>query len=254
MNTRIRTLVNEKAKKEAKIWTTLLIGFVVGAGVILLISLALLAGQQIEHEIETIELKQQVKNLQSEVDRFDTLLTNRATAYEDQIDSLTTAVEADPAYTLEVVKKYGYVLKRVNPDDGFTLGMLIYGDMLAKEHNINPNLLWELCTCEGHFDVDARLTSSDARGLGGIMPKIGRWVYEDLMGNPKGSYNHDMAYDGYLNLEMMVYVIEELQKEHDCDLKAMINHYSGDGTGTYYNNLISIAKSDGINVTRSTYN
>jgi uncharacterized alpha/beta hydrolase family protein len=72
------------------------------------------------------------------------------------------------------------------------------------------------------------------------------------MGNPSGSYSHDMALDGYTNIEIVANYIKYL-KDHYGSVEVMINGYSGDQTGTYYGWYVTQMKANGQDPTINKY-
>lgn len=205
------------------------------------------------YQEEIIELSDELVEKNRELASYDAKLMSQMQDFDDVINTMTD-VQDDPASVFSVLNKYTYVFPRISSGNGFTVGVMVYGDKLCQEHDINPHWVWEIITCESYYDVNANISTSSARGLGGFLESSGRWVYEDLMGNGKNTYDHDMAYDPYIAIEMLVYLLEWMKIEYNGNLEAMIRHYSGDPSGAYYNNLVSIAAKDGVDIQRSTYN
>ena len=61
-----------------------------------------------------------------------------------------------------------------------------------------------------------------------------------------------MAYNGYTNLEIVINYIAYL-KENYGDIRVMINGYSGDQSGKYYNNFAAIMRKNGHNLNDLSY-
>ena len=204
------------------------------------------------YQDEIVNLSDELVEKNQELAVYDAKLMSQMQSFDEAIDKMVDVSE-DPASVFAVLNKYTYVFPRVQSNGGFTVGVMVYGDKLCQEHDIKPHWLWEVITCESYFDKNAMLASTNARGLGGFLESSGKWVYEDLMGNGKGTYDHDMAYDPYIAIEMMVFLLDWMKDEYNGNLEKMINHYSGDPSGAYYRNLVSIASSDGVDIYRSTY-
>lgn len=231
----------------------LVAGIIVCAFVIGTLAVGINSTIRTGYQNEIIELSDEIVEKNRELATYDAKLMSQSKNLDQVIDKMTD-VQDDPASVFKVLNKYTYVFNRVSSGDGFTVGVMVYGDKLCKEHDVNPDRMWEIITCEGHFDTKANLTSTSARGLGGFLESTGEWVYEDLMGNGNGTYDHSMAYDPYIAIEMLVYLLDWMDDYYNGDLEAMISHYSGDSSGKYYSKLVSIAARDGVDIQRSTYN
>ena len=87
---------------------------------------------------------------------------------------------------------------------------------------------------ESKWHNDARSNLSNATGLPQFIGSTGKYVYEKLMGNEEGSYNHDvMATDPYIALPMMVTYVDKLLKANNGDLIKAIDNYRGKHSEEY---------------------
>lgn len=231
----------------------LLAGILVCAFVIGTLAVGINSTIRAGYQDEIVILNDEIVEKNRELATYDAKLMSQSKNLDQVIDKMTD-VQDDPASVFAVLNKYTYVFNRVSPGDGFTVGVMVYGDKLCKEHDVNPHRVWEIITCESNYDTEANLTSTTARGLGGFLESTGKWVYEDLMGNGKNTYDHSMAYDPYIAIEMLVYLLDWMDEYYNGDLEALIRHYSSDSSGAYYNKLVSIAAKDGVDIQRSTYN
>lgn len=106
---------------------------------------------------------------------------------------------------------------------------------LCEEYGVDMDLILSIIMVESRGRADAKNSDSTARGLGQILESTGEIIYEKLMGNEKGSYNHDMALDPMLNMEMIVVYMNHLQNEYNGNMTLCLKNYCGDQseTGNY---------------------
>lgn len=185
---------------------------------------------------------------QAELDEINQSIAEKDAAY----DKLVSDMEHESSVEIELIKKYSYVVDKVNPSEGFTLGMLYYVDQLCKEDNINPHMVFAIFDIESDYDIDAKNPKSSATGLGQLLASTAKLIYEGRMGNPAGSYTHDMAKNGYTNIEIVVSYLKYLKDTYGS-VKVMINGYSGDQSGTYYNGYVKQMKANGQDPTVNHY-
>lgn len=171
---------------------------------------------------------------------------------QKEYDKLVADMTQEDEAQFNVISKYWYVLRDAEPDCGLTLGMMTYADALCKQKDINPDIIWTILDIESDFQPDAQNSKSSARGLGQLLASTAKSIYEGYMGNGKGSYSHNMAYNGYTNLEIVINYIAYL-KENYGDIRVMINGYSGDQSGKYYNNFAAIMRKNGHNLNDLSY-
>jgi hypothetical protein len=100
---------------------------------------------------------------------------------------------------------------------------------------------------------------STAAGYCGILDTTGEFIYENIMGNAKGSYDHSLAYNGYLNLEMSLMLIDYLNSFYDGDITRIIKGYRGLYDPTYINNIENNLSLGGkslysLEITKGRYN
>jgi len=113
---------------------------------------------------------------------------------------------------------------RRNDLNEHTLGVLVD---TCEQYNVSPDLMLGIIMTESEGHSNAKNKSSTATGFCQILRSSGKYIYEDLMGNPKGSYSHDMAYDPDLNLRMGVVLVSELKREYKGNTYKAIQHYRG---------------------------
>lgn len=132
----------------------------------------------------------------------------------------------------ELFDKYEYAIIRT---DG-TRTDIKYSELntlisLVEEKELGDSvidLVLSLSMTESQGTEKAANPESTARGYGQILAGTGKMVYEKFMGNGSGSYNHDYAFNGEINLQMMVYYLEWLGKKYSNNMTLVMNEYRGD--------------------------
>ena len=85
--------------------------------------------------------------------------------------------------------------------------------------------------------------ASTARGYGQLLKGTGKFVYENLQGNAKGSYSHQYAYNGDMNIAMTVDLLSYFKNDRGLSLHKTIQSYRGlsnvSGYEAKINNYIS---------------
>lgn len=193
------------------------------------------------HRAQVKALNAQIKELKDEVSRI-----------EIEYESYKTNMENENGVSFATLCKYWYIFKNATPDCGLTPGMIIYADKLCQERDINPDYVWTIIYMESRYHTDAASSLSTARGLGQLLQSTAKSIYENYMGHGPGTYDHNMAYDGYTNLEIIVAYLEYLKVNYGSP-EVMINGYSGDQTSGYYNRLIQLMWDRGHNPGDITY-
>lgn len=126
----------------------------------------------------------------------------------------------------ELFDKYEYAITR---SDGsrtdITYEQLKTVEQLCKEKDIDTDLILSICMVESSGTENAKNGSSTARGYGQILSGTGEYVYEKLM--KAGNYDHSLAYNGDLNLKMVIEYIDYLD-ERNSSLYGVIENYRGD--------------------------
>lgn len=271
MNTKTKRLIqayNNQTARTENVWLILSTGIAIGVAAVIILSLVTMNLQDIKHDQNKIEFEQRidqlsseyvaevdalneqhdavVKNLQSELDAYRIM-------YEALQENLVNPQSYEEAVDVALMQKYSYCINRINPEQGFTLGMLKYIDELAKDSDINPHMITAIIDIESDYNTKARSQKSTATGLGQILKGTGEICWYTFLGNPEGSYDHEtIANDGYLNIRMMVSYVKYLKDTYKS-INVMINGYSGDQTGAYYSNWVAQMKAYGQDPTINHY-
>ena len=153
------------------------------------------------------------------------------------------------AYQSSILDQYNWVQhdESGNVND-MTDDLVIYTYELCNSYDIDPALVFGMIMVESRGFSDNRNGSSGAAGLGQFLSSTARIVYEDFLGNGRGSYDHNVTpYDPYTGVTMMVTYLNYLYNRHG-DTMTVLESYSGNktysGTLGYYNKVVSWAGKD----------
>ena len=156
---------------------------------------------------------------------------------------------AAAAYRSSIIDQYNWVQhdESGNAND-MTDDLVIYTYELCNSYDIDPALVFGMIMVESRGFSDNRNGSSGAAGLGQFLSSTARIVYEDFLGNGRGSYDHNVTpYDPYTGVTMMVTYLNYLYNRHG-DTMTVLESYSGNktysGTLGYYNKVVSWAGKD----------
>lgn len=230
-------------------YNVLMIGILIGMVSLMLVTVNVLTLADKNRQDEVAELKATIaqheevvaelnKAHEKEIEALNKIISEKDQTIADKeanYQQLMNDIAVEASVDFEFLQKYDYVIDRVVKEGncGFTVEMMKLVDDLCREKNLNPHMIFAIIDIESDYHTDAKNSKSTARGLGQVLKSTGKSVYENMM--KAGTYNHDMAYNGYTNITMMVTYIEYLKNTYG-DINVMINGYSGDQTGRYYNN------------------
>ena len=155
---------------------------------------------------------------------------------KDLTDSMDVCIK-DMASRLETYEKYHiFMYDTSGYRTDCTYELLEYLQSLIKDKSID-NLAfycsWIMIESEWH--ADCKNPTSSATGLPQFLSSTGKWVYEDLMGNEKGSYSHKNVLDAKTALEMMVVYVDNLMETYKGNLNPVITAYRGLNDKPYLN-------------------
>lgn len=138
----------------------------------------------------------------------------------------------------ELFDKYEYVLKYNGNRTDVTYDQVKLAEELMLDKGYDPDILFSIIMVESKGVEKAQSSRSTAAGLGQFLSGTGKYTYETLMGNGKGTYNHSMAKNGTTNIKMMTAYLDYLFQKTDNDLFKSIKRYSG-GNDTFVHKYIS---------------
>lgn len=146
--------------------------------------------------------------------------------------------------TVDLAKKYEYVMYDWQGPSDVTIDLVEYGYNLMVSKNMNPDILFAVIEVESQGHANNVNSSSGASGLGQFMKGTGRYIYEDVL--KLGTYDHSTTpLDPKVNIQMMVTYLEILHNQKDGNVKEMMRSYSGAGSNNdaldrYYQKLIDV--------------
>lgn len=115
-------------------------------------------------------------------------------------------------------------------------------------YGINPHLVLGVIMTESEGHANAKNRSSTASGFGQILKGTGKYVYEDLMGNGKGTYNHSMAFDPETNIRMTATYLGNLVRQRGSVQRALQNYRGKSNIASYVNKINSHIGKAGLSV------
>ena len=160
--------------------------------------------------------------------------------YEDLVNETNSenAELEDLKRRAELYDKYNYAI--INQMDGnlpedqkrtdITYDQIETLESLAKDNGLSEDavsLVLAIAMNESRGQEKSKNPYSTATGYCGILNTTGKYLYEDIMGNEKGSYSHDLAYNGYINLELSLQYIKYLNDMYGGDTLSVVNSYRG---------------------------
>ncbi len=132
----------------------------------------------------------------------------------------------------ELYDKYEYVIMYGGKRTDMTYDMVSYGEDIMKEKKVDPNLLFGLIMVESHAVEKAQNKTSTARGFCQLLASTARSYYENIL--KKGKYNHELAYDGYINIEIGSELVARNMEKYNGDTHKVIQLYRGLNDPVYY--------------------
>lgn len=190
-------------------------------------------------EIQT-DYESQISTLNADIDEMNEYITS--------MNELVSQERSSDEKQFEILRKYWYVLRDCHDESGLTVEDLCYLDDLCYQYDLNPHLMWCIYDIESSYTAVIDNNNSSARGLGQVLNSTGKTIYENILG--LGTYNHTMAYDVQINMQITV---ELIARNIDSGLYNAIAIYSGDSSGGYYEKLLRVANQHGIDLSDLSY-
>lgn len=179
---------------------------------------------------QTVTLLEEASSIAYELDLENESLVNQARELQETINSYEEREE--------LFNKYEWAIIRTdNTRTDITYDRITSLEKLAGEKGLSDdsvNLILALAMTESQGTETAANPESSARGLGQMLESTARFTYEDLMKNGRGTYNHDMAFDGDINITMMCYYLEHLGIKYKNDLNLVLKEYRGEEDPEYF--------------------
>lgn len=201
--------------------------------------------------ITSVRLNAQALEYESEIAMMQIEYEEQLSEQAEQIEALTAAYEqrrADSTELFELGRKFWYVFRDAPDNSGLSMDDFVLLDDLCKADDMNPHIMWHIYDIESGYTAVIDNNQSSARGLGQVLASTGKSIYENVLG--LGEYNHQMAYDTETNI---LITQELISRNLGSGLWNAIALYSGDRSGGYYNTLLSVASSHGVNILNTEY-
>lgn len=127
----------------------------------------------------------------------------------------------------ELFDKYEYVIKYNGKRTDVTYDQIKTAEDMMLEKGYDPNILFSIIMVESKGVENRESSRSTATGYGQFLSATGKYTYEQLMGNGTGTYNHSMAKNGDINIQMTYTYLDYLFTKTNKDLFKSIKSYSG---------------------------
>ena len=168
-------------------------------------------------------LREDTKGFQSVIDELDEQNAGLLKENKKLAKELDSYKEREELYD-----KYEYALYDTagNRTD-LTYDQIKTGEELMVAKGMDPDLLFGILMTESGGKENASNPTSTARGYGQLLKGTGQFVYENLQGNAKGSYSHQYAYNGDMNIAMTVDLLNYFKNDRGLSLHKAIQSYRG---------------------------
>ena len=129
----------------------------------------------------------------------------------------------------------------------FTAELFYILEVECAKYDLDPYVMIGIIMTESRGNARAKNPGSTATGMCQLLKGTAKSVYEGALGHPKGSYNHDLAYDPALNIKMGVAYLGGLKQQYG--LYRAIQKYRGrtDISG-YVNSINSYMRMSGRSI------
>jgi len=188
-----------------------------------------------------IDTNKKLSNELSLKENYINELNSSISKYDYENKSLETELEKrDVIISLfsqreELHDKYNYAII-TNERTDLTYGQIAFAEQEMISRNMDPNLILELFKLESNFDETATSNFSTARGYGQFLGSTAKWIWEECLEN--GPYNHNMAFDGYVNIEMTAEYLGLNLQTYNGDIRKTLVAYNGNEIGNRYYEII----------------
>lgn len=157
-------------------------------------------------------------------------LSNQENNENAELNDLRHRAELYEKYDYAIINSMDENLPEEDRRTDITYDQIDTLEALAAENGLSEDavsLVLAIAMNESRGQEKAKNPYSTATGYCGILNTTGKYLYEDIMGNPRGSYSHDMCYNGYINLELSLQYIKYLNDMYGGDVMRVVNGYRG---------------------------
>lgn len=230
-----------------------LISLLVGLTLGILISLSFFSSKLIsekqKHVETTLEANHIIKTQKSNIEEINNVkskLVFNNKEMENEIDSLLNEL-FELRNREELFDEYEYILMDYKNDrTDLTYKELEFGINEMVERDLNPHLLFGIIHLESNGKRNLTTTTSTARGYCQFIQGTGKWVYETRLN--KGIYNHNLAFDGFINLEMGAEYLSYLMEKNNGSIMNTVLDYNGRELGSRYYDIVNDTLLKNINL------
>ena len=155
---------------------------------------------------------------------------NKTLANNTELEELRHRAELYDKYNYAIINQMDENLPEDEKRTDITYDQIDTLESLAHQNGLSDDavaFVLAIAMNESRGKEDAKNPRSTATGYCGILDSTGQYLYETIMGNPKGSYTHEMAYNGYINLELSLQYIKYLNDMYGGDIQKIENGYRG---------------------------
>lgn len=230
-----RVLQKKETINLAKVISTLktiaILSLLMYAGYVSLYSMNL-ANQYATLSTEYTNLEKQYTTLTEKYDTISLQYETTVSAYDEHVDSLNEVIDELDTQNISLAKtndqyynelqafsereelfdKYEYAIydkQHVRTD--ITYDRLKTAEDLCKEKGVDIDYVLSTIMVESGGKETITNPNSTAAGFGQMLDSTATYVYENIMENGSGTYDHSMALDGDTNLNMTIEYIAYLQ-------------------------------------------
>lgn len=199
---------------------------------VLILCVGIINSREDTNDAETVEEVIEYQVIQPSTVKEDLTEISRSIEIDEtSIESLEEDVTEETSDIINNETYFGYTiedfefLKNIdNEESDIDDDQIQYILDLCNDKGVNPYLISSIIYTESRGKSDV-YNSENCRGYGGISEVAGEFIYENIL--EQGEYNHNMAFDPYTNLSIMINLLDYLMTENDADIKYVVQYYSG---------------------------
>lgn len=152
---------------------------------------------------------------------------------EDIIEETTEEIKEDETYFGYTLEDFEFLKCIDNEESDIDDDQIQFILDECNDKGINPYLVASIIYTESRGKSDV-YNKENCRGYGGISEVAGEFIYENILN--QGEYSHNMAFDPYTNLSIIINLLDYLMTESEGDIKYVIQYYSGTKGEEWYIN------------------
>lgn len=173
------------------------------------------------HIIEPIQVEENSIEMSRSIS-IDTSDTN--ILEEDTVEETTEEVIKDDTYFGYTLEDFEFLKVIDDTESDIDDDQIQFILDECNDKGINPYLVSSIIYTESRGQSDV-YNKENCRGYGGISEVAGEFIYENIL--KEGDYNHNLAFDPYTNLDIIINLLDYLMTESEGDIEYVIQYYSG---------------------------